>query len=770
MKQKALILATAVGVPVVLLLLIEVGLRLGGYGTRPDFFVPIEGQQAWTTNPNFARLFFPPALARLPQPLRVPFEKPADVTRVVVLGGSAAMGEPEPAYAFSRVLDAMLHRRYPGRRFEVINTGMATINSHVIRLIAEECHKLEADVAIVYAGNNEVVGPFGAGTVFGRFSPSLTMIRLGTRLRSLRLGQLIESATRWATGAAQYVVEGQGMAVFRDQFVASGDPRLETVYGHFERNLEAIVESLREGGSQVLVSTVGANLLDHAPFASVYGQATGIADPMAWGEGFADGITELAKGDTVAAVAAFETANRVDSTHAELRFRLGQLTLALGDTTKAVAHFRSAREHDALRFRVDERINGTIVQVAEGTGVRLVDAAGALGKQDAAGVGIPGQDTFHEHVHLTFRGNHLVAEYVADALVEDLGPARGPATADSLAADLALTDYDRYRLFASVVGLTGRAPFTNQYDFLDGRRRAHRKLNTLMRAGTSHAAVDEALGVYRTAIARRPDDLVLRQNHARLLQEAGRLVEATVTWKRLLEAIPSAPTWRLAFATALSDQGAHQAALHAYRELEQQMPGLVLPHIQIGFELVSTGRIGEAIGVLQEALAINPGSILARLNLSALLEDVGEGEAAGRVIDDGLALVRLRDDAHGEANLLAGRAELLSRRGDRAGEVEALGASRVLYELTQDVVKEAVIRVRLARAIAATGDTDAAMVTLEEAIAFCRDFALEEAEAQCHVARGMILLKAGDREGAEAAMEKARELRQPRSHALRGNG
>ena len=132
----------------------------------------------------------------------------------------------------------------------MINTGMATINSHVVRLIAEECQKIEPDIVLIYMGNNEVVGPFGAGTVFGSFSPSLTLIRLGIRLRSYRLGQLIEEILRWVGGTTQFVPEGQGMAMFRDQYVQSDDDRLQKVYTHFERNLTDIVETLRRDGAE----------------------------------------------------------------------------------------------------------------------------------------------------------------------------------------------------------------------------------------------------------------------------------------------------------------------------------------------------------------------------------------------------------------------------------------------------------------------------------------------------------------------------------------
>ena len=44
---------------------------------------------------------------------------------------------------------------------------MTAINSHVILPIARECARRDGDLWIIYMGNNEMVGPFGAGTVFG---------------------------------------------------------------------------------------------------------------------------------------------------------------------------------------------------------------------------------------------------------------------------------------------------------------------------------------------------------------------------------------------------------------------------------------------------------------------------------------------------------------------------------------------------------------------------------------------------------------------------
>lgn len=151
----------------------ELGLRLAGWGYPTSFFLAIQqaGQRVLVENPQFGWRFFPSSLARAPLPLSLTAAKPAGVCRIFVFGESAAMGDPEPAYGFARQLEQLLQARHPEKKVEVVNVAMTAINSHVIREIARDCAPLGADAWVIYAGNNEVVGPFGAGTVFGAQAP-----------------------------------------------------------------------------------------------------------------------------------------------------------------------------------------------------------------------------------------------------------------------------------------------------------------------------------------------------------------------------------------------------------------------------------------------------------------------------------------------------------------------------------------------------------------------------------------------------------------------
>ena len=179
----------AATLPLLLLLVLELVLRLSGAGYDPHFFVrdPSAGDAVWVENAAFGRRFFPRRLARAPLAIRLNVPKPPNTVRIFVLGESAALGDPRPRYGAARYLQVLLEERFPGVRFEVINTSMTAINSHSIREIANDLVGRDGDIWIVYMGNNEMVGPYGAATVFGPRAPPLWMVRAAVTVQRLRL-------------------------------------------------------------------------------------------------------------------------------------------------------------------------------------------------------------------------------------------------------------------------------------------------------------------------------------------------------------------------------------------------------------------------------------------------------------------------------------------------------------------------------------------------------------------------------------------------------
>jgi hypothetical protein len=216
--------------PALFLGLMELGLRVAGYGFDPQATIAcqVRGQPCRGDNVKFAWRFFSPILAREFEPFAFPARKPPDTCRIFVLGASAAQGIPNHAFCFGRFLQVMLEERFPDLRFEVITAAMAAINSHVVLEIAKDCARYEPDLFVVYLGNNEVVGPYGPGTVLTPALSNLRLIRLGIALRATKIGQLL-SGLLGGHGFRQDEPEyWQGMEMFLGQQVRADDPRLAT--------------------------------------------------------------------------------------------------------------------------------------------------------------------------------------------------------------------------------------------------------------------------------------------------------------------------------------------------------------------------------------------------------------------------------------------------------------------------------------------------------------------------------------------------------------
>jgi hypothetical protein len=423
-KLWAFRIATAVGIPLFLFAVLELGLRIFGFGYPTSFLLRSEqnGKPVFIENDRFGWRFFGPRLARSPNAMSIAVEKPKNTVRICVFGESAAFGDPQPDYGLPRMLQVMLSLRHPETHFEVINAAMTGINSHTVRAIAKDCLAIDSDIWIVYMGNNEVVGPFGAGTVFGTQTPPLPLVRANLGFKTTRVSQLLERILPAATGTPTGDREWGGMEMFTKNQVRRDDRRMESVYHHFQKNLQDIVDIGRRNKIGVVVSTVGVNLVDCAPFASATRPELTPEERTQWAMLYQEAINLQRAGGDAAAIAEFEKADRIDNTAADLQFLWGQSLLKIGDVAAARRHLQLACDLDQLRFRCDSRLNDIIREVASGREaeqVRFVDAAEKF--HENTSTQISGKQHFYEHVHLTFEGNYLLARLLAEQ-VEALLP------------------------------------------------------------------------------------------------------------------------------------------------------------------------------------------------------------------------------------------------------------------------------------------------------------------------------------------------------------
>lgn len=655
----------AVLVPIVGLVMFELLLRVLGVGYSTAFFLRTEvnGRAMFIENQQFSRRYFPPGLERTPQPVMFPVLKSPETIRIFVLGESAAMGDPEPAFGFPRILEVLLRDAIPGRKIEVINAAVTAINSHVIREIAKDCAGKGGDYWIVYMGNNEVVGPFGAGTVFGDQTPRLGYIRANIALKSTRVGQLLD-ALRYRIGARSGVpTSWEGMEMFLHQQVARSDPRLAAVYSHFDANLRDIVRIGDESGAEVIVSTVASNLKDCAPFASVHRPEMGPSEIMEWARARDDGAAFEQKGDPTAALREYERASRLDDQYAELWFQSARCELALGRIDEARNRFERALDLDALRFRADPEVNRLIAGVAAGR--RSVDAVSLMASNSPAR--IPGDDVFYEHVHFNFEGNYVLARAFALQVLGASGTGKNLLSADECARRLAFTDFNRYRVLDEVCERLNQPPFNSQLNHVERDARLKRERDQL-----DHASLSNAVQIYEQAIARSPDDAVLHENYATLLQDFGREPEAETHWQRVIELLPhndqgyfglanlldaegrsvdAVPLFREAIrrrlvatearsglALALANMGRTEAAIREYERLIRAAPGFVEARINLGITLAGQGNYPEAARQYLEVIRLQSNNVPARINLGKLFAVQGKHAEAGRYYREAIGL------------------------------------------------------------------------------------------------------------------------------------
>jgi tetratricopeptide (TPR) repeat protein len=612
----------ALALPLLVIVLLEGVLRLAGYGYPTSFFLKHqqEGAPVLVENPKFGWRFFPPAVARSPQPLLFPAQKPVGAVRIFLFGESAAMGDPEPAYGFGRQLQRILQARHPLNPVEVINVAMTAINSHVIREIARDCAARQGDVWLIYAGNNEVVGPFGAGTVFGPQAASVATVRVALAAKSLRLVQFLADLLPNSNAPTQW----EGMELFLHNQVTAQDARLTRVYDNFAANLTAVIHLGQRAGARIVLATVPVNLKDCPPFASAHRLNLSSVKLKAWEEQFGRGRQAESERRYAEALTAYQAAEQLDAEFAELAFRRATCELGLGQTDKAKSGFSRARDLDTLRFRADSRLNEIIHQAASATSLVLVDAEQELALHSRSGV--PGAEQFYDHVHLNFAGNYLVATLFAAQVEKEVFPSASPAGPFVIEAEvahqLAFTDFDRRRVGEEMRLRLQQPPFSAQSNFHDRDKQWQQTLSA------PHPAPADSSWEYRAALALAPGDWVLRENFARLLEAIGDKAAASEQWAQVCEELPHEPEGYFHLGNLALDAGSYGEAAERFRTALERKPGSAEALSGLGLVLAAEGRTNAALVQFQAALKLNTRFSPARVNMAVLLAQCGGLSAA----------------------------------------------------------------------------------------------------------------------------------------------
>jgi hypothetical protein len=196
-----------------------------------------------------------------------------------------------------------------------------------------------------------------------------------------------------------------------------------------------------------------------------------------------------------------------------------------------------------------------------------LDAEGLFARSSRDG--IPGDELFYEHVHLTPAGNYLLARATADLAAGMMAGGGRPGLVTNAIAwlseaecgqRLGLTDWGRFDALQLVQRLLGEPPFTTQTVHSNQMQKVRAELSRL-RVARRPSGIQKAMGTVQAAVDRDPSDTELLRILASVLEASGAARSAEQRWREVTRLLPQAPIPYLNLAQLLGGQGRGRAGL-----------------------------------------------------------------------------------------------------------------------------------------------------------------------------------------------------------------
>ncbi len=380
-KPKPLFYLVLILLPVLFFVLLEAGLRIGGYGTDTRMWVELRNGKLGL-NPEVARRYFY-NVKEVPQSIQDVFDavKKKNSFRVFVLGGSSAAGYPYmPLGSFSRYIRKRLELVYPKKHIEVINIALTAVNSYTILDFVPEVLKQKPDLILIYAGHNEYYGALGAGSMES-LGTSRALVNLLLKLNKFKTVQLlrdiIQGIIKATSGSASKATGTLMSRMAEKQSIFLNSDTYRLGLEQFEGNMNDAISLIKENHIPVIISTLTSNLKDQHPFISKSGE------------------------NLPAAKDVYQSAWK---SYSERNYR------------KADSLFRYAKDLDLLRFRAPEEMNKIIRKISAKYEIPLVDIDSAFASVSPGG--ITGKNLMTDHLHPTLRGYQLMGKAFYETMAE----------------------------------------------------------------------------------------------------------------------------------------------------------------------------------------------------------------------------------------------------------------------------------------------------------------------------------------------------------------
>jgi len=619
-KRTAQYLITIILIPLILFFLLEGLLTLVKYGYPATFFIKkkCEGQYRYVANYKVGWRYFLKSIAPRPHfPGHFPAIKGDNTYRIFVFGESAAQGDLLTDFSFTYMLDEMLKAQYPDIHFEVINTGMAAISSWIVLQFAKEMVNYHPDLFIIYCGNNEIVGPYGPGTIFASLG-SRTFVKFQIWARSLKITQLLKSVRENIQQRLfkRKPVLWKGMEMFLEKQISVNDDSLPVAIGNFRQNTKEMVEIAKNHGVKVIVCTVASNLKDSPPFSSMHRTNLSNKELRSWESLYQQGVSLERRGLFSKAIEIYYKAEKIDAAYAELNFRLANCYYHLGNYPNAKEHYIKARDNDTLRFRPSSAIYQVIKQDYGRQPIdnctQLVDIKRSFA--EVSPEGLPGENLFYDHVHLNIDGHYLAASKIFDCMINN-GWISKVSTAETIQGSkcskieclkrLGYTKRDKYRSLNRIINFLSKPPFTNQMNhetYLQNLKLQYEKYVK----GNNKEFMGKAVASYKEALGLNPQNEGLRLRLAYAYEQMRYYEQARNQYLKILKMNPNNPQILYLLGHVYSKLGELGKAIECYQEAIKNRPYQPDWYSDRGSVYFKKGEYDKAISDFNQALRIKP--------------------------------------------------------------------------------------------------------------------------------------------------------------------
>jgi tetratricopeptide (TPR) repeat protein len=405
-------------VPLLILFLIEMGLRLFNYGHNLSLFVEFkENKDYLVLNPDASKRYFADENIATTGNTE-PFKKKKDnnTIRIFILGESTTIGYPYfHNGSFHRWLQYRLTRIFPDKNFEIINLSLTAVNSYTVLGFAKEVVNYEPDAVLVYTGHNEYYGALGAGST-QTLGSNPAAIDLILKLRELRLSQLVINVyegARNALGSSKISAGGSRMQLMvQKQEIAYHSDLYEKGVVQFSTNMDQLMDLFNQKHIPLFISNLVSNEKDLKPFISFKPDSN---KSPGFKTNFGAGLKAFQGNDLISADNYLKKADQAYGSSADCKYYLGQIAWQQGNFAQAKKYFASAKDLDGLRFRAPEQFNEIITQLCKKyPDTHLVDTRTAF--EANANHGIVGNDLTVDHVHPNMKGYSIMSDAFYSAI------------------------------------------------------------------------------------------------------------------------------------------------------------------------------------------------------------------------------------------------------------------------------------------------------------------------------------------------------------------